>query len=107
MLGVGQPVVDFDAADNCRLYVTTMKSMNFQDAIPSIPSDIFDHVIVFDLISIPDATRFFQNPELVGGPLRQELNFICVLEHVTELILLGWRMSSVPVDKLGVVGKNI
>ena len=26
----GQPIVDFDAADNCRLYVTTMKAMNFQ-----------------------------------------------------------------------------
>ena len=30
----GQPIVDFDAADNCRLYVTTMKAMNFQDDIP-------------------------------------------------------------------------
>ena len=30
----GQPIVDFDAADNCRLYVTTMKVMNFQDDIP-------------------------------------------------------------------------
>ena len=27
----GQPIVDFDTADNCRLYVTTMKAMNFQD----------------------------------------------------------------------------
>ena len=26
----GQPIVDFDAADNCRLYVTTMKAMDFQ-----------------------------------------------------------------------------
>ena len=34
-----QPVVDFDAADNCRFYVTTMKAMNFQDDIPSIPID--------------------------------------------------------------------
>ena len=30
----GQPIVDFDAADNCRLYVTTMKAMNFQGDIP-------------------------------------------------------------------------
>ena len=30
----GQPIVDFDAADNCRLYVTIMKTMNFQDDIP-------------------------------------------------------------------------
>ena len=36
----GQPIVDFDTADNC-LYVTTMKAMNFQDDIPSIPIDDF------------------------------------------------------------------
>ena len=30
----GPPVVDFDAVDNCRLYVTTMKTMSFQDDIP-------------------------------------------------------------------------
>ena len=45
-----QPIVDFDTADNC-LYVTTLKAMNFQDDIPSIPNDDFkDHyVLVFDL----------------------------------------------------------
>ena len=44
LLRGGQPIVDFDAADNCRLYVTTMKAMNFQDDIPSIPIDNFkDH----------------------------------------------------------------
>ena len=36
-----QPIVDFDAADNCRLYVTTMKAMNFQDDIPSVLIDNF------------------------------------------------------------------
>ena len=34
LLRGGQPIVDFDAADNCRLYVTTMKAINFQDDIP-------------------------------------------------------------------------
>ena len=29
----GQPIVDFDAADNCRLYVTTMKAINFQEDV--------------------------------------------------------------------------
>ena len=55
----GQPIVDFDAADNCRFYVTTMKAMNFQDEIPSIPIDNFkDHyVLVFDLTSMQDATE--------------------------------------------------
>ena len=30
----GQPLIDFVAADNCRLYVTTMQARNFQDDIP-------------------------------------------------------------------------
>ena len=55
----GQPIVDFDTADNCRLYVTTMKAVNFQDDIPSIPFDDFkDHyALVFDLTSMQDATE--------------------------------------------------
>ena len=55
----GQPIVDFDTAGNCRLYVTTMKAMNVQDGIPSVPIDDFkDHyVLVFDLISMEDATE--------------------------------------------------
>ena len=109
ILRVRQPTIDFDAADNCRLYVTTMKAMNFQDDIPSIPIDNFkDHYeLVFDLTSMQDATEICHYPEPVGAPLRLGLNFTFPLEHVTELIVLGERMSSVAVDKFGVVGKNI
>ena len=109
LLRGGQLIVNFDAADNCRLYVTTMKAMNFQDDSPSIPIDKFkDHyVLKFDLFSIQDATENCHYPELVEDTLRLELNFIFPLEHVTELIVLGERMSSVAVDKFGVVGKNI
>ena len=105
----GQPIVDFDAADNYRLYVTTMKAMNFRDDNPSIPFDNFkDHyVLVFDLTLMQDATENCHYPELVGEPLRLELNFTFPLEHVTELIVLGERMSSVADDKFGVVGQNI
>ena len=83
--------------------------MNFQDDIPSIPIDNFkDHyVLVFDLNSMQDDTEKCHYPELVGEPLMLELNFTFHLEHVTELIVLGERMSSVAVDKFGVVGKNI
>ena len=52
------------------------------------------------------ATKNSHYPELVGEPLRLELNFTFPLEHVTELIVLGERMSSVAVDKFGVVGKK-
>ena len=105
----GQPIVDFDTIDNCRLYVTTMKAMNFQDDIPSIPIDDFkdQYILVYDLTSMQDATENFHYPELVGEPLRLEPNFTNPLENVTELIVLGERMSSVAVDKFGVVGKNV
>ena len=83
--------------------------MNFQDDIPSIPIDDFkDHyVLVFDLTSMQDATEKCHYPELVGEPLRLELNFTHPLENVIELIVLGERRSSVAVDKFGVVGKNV
>ena len=105
----GQPIVDFDTAVNCRPYVTTMKAMNFQDDIPSIPIDDFkDHyVLVFDLTSMQDATENCHYPELVGEPMRLELKFTNPLENVTELIVLGERMSSLAVEKLGNVGKNV
>ena len=105
----GQPMVDYDTFNNCRLYVTTMKAMNFQDDTPSILFDNFqDHyVLVFDLTSMQDATEHCHYPELVGKPLRLEPNSNTALEHVTEVIVLEERMSSVAVDTFGVVGKNI
>ena len=105
----GQTIVDFDTADNCRLYVTTMKAMNFQDDVPSTPIDDFkDHyVLVFDLTSMQDATENCHYPELVGEPLRLELNFTHPLTNVTEIIVLIERMSSVTVDNFGVVGKSV
>ena len=105
----GQPFVDFDVADISRFYVTTMKAMNFQDDNPSLPIDNFkdQYVLVFDLTSMRDATEYRQNPELVGEPLRLELNFIFPPKHLSGLIVLGERMSSVPVDKVGDVGINI
>ena len=86
-----------------------MKAMNFQDDIPSILIDNFkDHyVLVFDLTSMQDATENCHYPELVGEPLRLELNFTSHLEHATELIVLGERMSLVAVDNFDAVGKNI
>ena len=104
-----QPIVDSDTADNCRLYVTTKKAMNFQDDIPSILIDDFkDHyVLVFDLTSMQGTTQNFHYPELIGEPLRLELIFTNLLENITELLVLGERMSSVALDKFTVVGKNV
>ena len=104
-----QPIVHHDTTDNCRLYVTTMKAMIFQDDIPSIPVDNFKdyYVLVFDLTSMQDATEHCHYPEWIGEPLRLELYFSSPLENVTEVIVLGESMSSVAVDKFGVAGKNL
>ena len=104
----GQPILDFDAADNCRLYVTTMKAMNFQDEIPSIPIDNFkDHYVVrFDLTSIQDATEICHYPEIVEEPLSLELSFTVPLEQDSELIVLGERMSSATVTSLVLLEKT-
>ena len=109
ILREGQSIVDFDTADNCRLYVTNMKAMNFQDDIPSFLVDDFkDHyVLLFDLTSMQDATEKGHYPELVGEPLRLELNFIHPLENVIEHLVLGERTSSVAVQKFGYVGKSV
>ena len=87
----GQPIVDIDAADKCRLYITTMKATNFQIDIPSIPIDKFKHhyVLLSDVTSTQDAIENCQFPEIVAEPLRLDLNFTFPLEHVAELIVLG------------------
>ena len=105
----GQLIFGFDAADICRLYVTTMEAMNFQDAISSILFDNSkDHfVLVFDLTSLQDATENCHYRELVGETLRLQLNFTFSLEHFAELIVLGERMSLVAVHIFGVVEKTI
>ena len=80
--------------------------MKIQDDIRSIPIDNFkDHfVLVFDFASMQDATENCLCPKLAGEPLRLELNLILPLEHVTELIVLEERPSSVAVDVIGLVG---
>ena len=65
----GQPNVDFDGADNCGLYVTTKKAMNFRDDVPSLRIENFeDHfVLVFDLTSMQDVTEILHYPQLFGN----------------------------------------
>ena len=83
-----QTTIEFHAADNCRLYVTTMNAMNFQSDVPSIPVDNFEDqkILVFDLGSTNEASENCHHPELVCEILGLELNFTFLLEYVTEIL---------------------
>ena len=91
ILRCGQPIVYFDAADDCRLHITTMKARNFRNDITSIPSDNFkDHnVLKFHLTSIQDATENCLYREIVDEPLRLELIFTFLQN--TSLNSLYWE----------------
>ena len=82
-----------------------MKAMNFRDDIPLIPIDKlkYHYVLEFDLTSMQNSAETYHYPELSGEPLKLELNFNFLLEHVTELILMGKRMSLVAIYKFVVV----
>ena len=86
-----------------------MKAMNFNEDIPALPLQVFqDHyILVFDLTSLQDAGECVHYPELTGESIRLELFFEYPLENVTEIIVLGERISTVKIDKFGTVGKNV
>ena len=109
ILKVGQPIKNFDPADDFCLNITILKTkaMNFQDDIPSILKDNIndDYTLVFDLTSMQDAAEKYPYPELFVEQLTMQVNFTFPLQHVSELNLLGERMSLVAVDEIGVVRK--
>ena len=86
-----------------------MKSMNFEDEIPSIPIDNSKNHYepVFDLISLNHAFGIFRYQELNEEPLKLGLNFAFLLEHVTELNVMTKRMTSVAIDNFGVAEKIV
>ena len=104
----GHAIVDLNTEDDCRAYVTTMKAMNFNEEIPALPYDKYkDHyILVFDLTSLQDATEHIHYPELTGESIRLEMFFKTPLFYVTEVIVLGERLSTVRIDQFGAVAKN-
>ena len=105
----GRAIVSVDTTNDCRAYVTTMKAMNFNEEIPALPHNLFQnhYVLVFDLTSLQDAGESIHYPELSGESIRLEMFFDRPLRSVTELIVLGERMSTVKIDQFGTVAKNV
>ena len=105
----GRAIVSVDTSNDCRANVTTVKAMNFNEEIPALPHNIFQnlYVLVFDLTSLQDAGENIHYPELSGESIRLEMFFDRTLRSVTELIVLGERMSTVKIDEFGTVAKNV
>ena len=102
-------IVSLDTTSPCRPYATTMKAMQFNEDFPALPMEDFQHhnILVFELTSLQDAAEQLHYPELSGESLRLEMFFQFPLEQVTEVIVLGERLSNVQIDKFGTVAKSI
>ena len=100
--------MDF-ATDNFTLCVKIMKTLKFQDDIPSIAIDSFGvhYVMVFDLTLMQEATEFCLFPKPFGEPMRLKLNFTFPLEHVTELIVLRRECLLLQLTSLVLLEKNL
>ena len=71
--------------------------MQFNENFPALPMEDFQniYVIVFDLTSLQDAAEQLDYPEISGESLRLEKFFQFPLEQVTDVILLGERLSNI------------
>ena len=92
VLVLGQPVVEFDAAQNCHFTCMVRQWKQGTFKVMSNHCQLifskYHYVLVIDLTSIQNASEKCHYPKLVGEPLRLELNFTFPLEHVIRLVEL-------------------
>ena len=105
----GRAIVSLETISPCRLYVTTMKEMQFNEDFPALPMEDFQnhYILVFDLTSLQDAAEQLHYPELSGESLRLEMFFQFPLEQIIEKIVLGEKLSNLQFDKFGTIAKNV
>ena len=86
-----------------------MKALQFNEEFTALPREDFQnhYILVFDLTSLQDAAEQLHYPEISGESLRLEMFFQFPLEQVTEVIVLGERLSNAQIDKFGTVAKNV
>ena len=100
-------LVNHDAADSCRLYVTTMEAMNFRDDFLSIPIHFFKTCtkVWFDINARCYWKVWLTRTSWRTSETGAKLYFSSRTRYWTHCI--GERNSLVAVDKFVVVGKNI
>ena len=82
--------------------------MQFKEDFSALPMEGFQNpkILVFDLTSLKDAAQQLHYPELSGENLRSEMFFQFPLVQVTEVIVLGEKLSNVQIEKLETVDKK-
>ena len=82
--------------------------MKFNKNFPALPTEDFQnhYILNLDLTSLKDAAEHLHYPELSEESLRLEKFFQFPLEQVTEVIVLGERLSNIQIDKFGTVAKK-
>ena len=75
--------------------------MQFNEDFPALPMEDFQnhYIHVFELTSLQDAAEQLHYPEISGESMRLEMFFQFPLEQVTEVIVLGERLSKFQTDK--------
>ena len=67
----GRAIISLDTTYPCRISVTTMKAMQFNEDFPALMEDFQNHyILVFDLTSLQDAAEQLHYSELSGESLR-------------------------------------
>ena len=86
-----------------------MKAMQFNKDFPALPMEDFQNhsILVFDLTSLQDAAEQLHYPELSRESLKLGIFFQLLLEQLTEVIVLGERLSNVQIDNFGTVAKIV
>ena len=83
--------------------------MQLNEDFPALPLEDFQNhfILVFDMTSLHGAAEQLRYPELSGECLRLEMFFQFPLEQITEVIVLGERLSNIESDNFGTVAKNV
>ena len=104
----GVPVVEYSTSSNTQLYFKTIQNLHFDQDGPLIKLDNYEnhYYLVFDLTSTLLCNQEIYYPEIVGAPIRIELEFSTNTSTPLELFVLGERFTTVQIDHTGKVLKH-
>ena len=105
----GRAIISIDTTNDCRAYVTTMKSMNLNEEIHALSNHHFQnqYVLVLDLTSFQDTGENIHCPELSGESIQLKRIFNRCLSNLTGTIVQRERTSTVKIDQFRTVAKNV